>query len=210
MHHDGAGHPTASGAGSPDGVTYGSARPVWWQCAREHSWETTVVAVRAGPWMVCAARGLPRRGHMRDVCGQTLLGGEQSWPSQPEARRTMAPGRNTDRTAASVTAHSSHRAWWRCDECGHEWQASVNNRAREAAPVHSPHESSGDRIGPPDGSTEMVPCYSSGSAAAMVMRHWSRRPWRRQVCLIRWCRATVWCFCSCGCGRGAVRGGRLW
>jgi len=193
VHHDGAGHPTASGAGSPDGVTYGSARPVWWQCAREHSWETTVVAVRAGPWMVCAARGPPRRGHMRDVCGQTLLGGEQSWPSQPEARRTMAPGRNTDRTAASV-----------------------NNRAREAAPVHSPHESSGDRIGPPDGSTEMVPCYSSGSAAAMVMRHWSCRPWRRQVCLIRWCRATVWCFCSCGCGcgcgcgRGAVRGGRLW
>jgi len=35
-------HPTANGAGSPDGVTYGSARPVWWRCAGEHSWETTV------------------------------------------------------------------------------------------------------------------------------------------------------------------------
>lgn len=49
-----------------------------------------VVAVRAGPPMVCAARGPPRRRHLCDVCGKTLLGGEQSGPSQPEARRTMA------------------------------------------------------------------------------------------------------------------------
>jgi rubrerythrin len=51
----------------------------------------------------------------------------------PKLAAQWHPSRNTDRTAASVTAHSSHRAWWRCDDCGHEWQASVNNRARGAA-----------------------------------------------------------------------------
>ncbi len=55
--------------------------------------------------------------------------------------------------------------------------------------VHSPHEFCGDRIGSLDSAIEMVPCYSSGCAAAMLMRHWSRRPWRRRACLIRWCRA---------------------
>ncbi len=183
-------HPTANEAGSPEGVTYGSARPVWWQCAREHSWETTVnsrTTRKTGcpyctgkrPWsehnLAVVRPELAREWHptrngaltpealtpwsRRPVWWQCAQG--HQWCAPPAARRaedTCAmcagkrfsvennlarlspklaaqwhPSRNTDRTAASVTAHSSHRAWWRCDDCGHEWQASVNNRARGAA-----------------------------------------------------------------------------
>jgi len=109
-------HPSRNGTRTPETVKPRSSIPVWWQCAREHSWETTV------------------NSRTTSKTGCPYCTGKRPWSEhnlavvRPELAREWHPTRN-----GTVTAHSSHRAWWRCDDCGHEWQASVNNRARGAA-----------------------------------------------------------------------------
>jgi len=113
-------HPTRNGTLTPESLTPWSHRPVWWQCAQGHEWCAPPVARRAeDTCAMCAGKRFSVENNL-------------ARPS-PKLAAQWHPSRNTDRTAASVTARSSHRAWWRCDDCGHEWQSSVNNRARGAA-----------------------------------------------------------------------------
>ena len=37
---------------------------------------------------------------------------------------------NNPKSPHDYTASSGHRAHWLCDECGHEWQASISNRVK--------------------------------------------------------------------------------
>lgn len=41
--------------------------------------------------------------------------------------------RNDDVDAAELVAGSHLKLWWRCRDCGHEWQASVTNRTHRAS-----------------------------------------------------------------------------
>lgn len=45
----------------------------------------------------------------------------------PELVAELSP-RNEGFDPNTVAAGSHRKAWWRCGECGHEWQASVSNR----------------------------------------------------------------------------------
>ena len=45
----------------------------------------------------------------------------------PDLVAELSP-RNEDFDPATVGAGSRRRPWWRCGECGHEWQATVANR----------------------------------------------------------------------------------
>ena len=48
----------------------------------------------------------------------------------------MAPDAYDDPSPSDVKPVSHHRAWWLCNDCGHEWQASVDNRtAGSGCPV---------------------------------------------------------------------------
>ncbi len=47
----------------------------------------------------------------------------------PELAKQWHPEKNLPLTAASVTPHSGIKAWWYCLN-GHDWQASINSRAR--------------------------------------------------------------------------------
>lgn len=106
-------HPTRNGNLTPDKVTAGSARRVWWLCEKGHEWQVKVYGRSEGS-------GCPD-------CAQ--LRGEPLSATHPELAAEWHPTRNGDLTPDTVTAGSDRLVWWLC-ESSHEWRASVGNRAR--------------------------------------------------------------------------------
>ena len=57
-------HPTLNGGLTPDGVTVGCHRKVWWQCQEGHVWKAAIYS-RAGPQKcgcpICAGRVSKKR-----------------------------------------------------------------------------------------------------------------------------------------------------
>lgn len=108
-------HPTKNGALTPDRVSCGAARKVWWRCGRGHEWQATVSARAAG-------KGCP-------VCaGQTVLPGQTDLRSQfPDLAEQWHGEKNAPLGPEEVTPYSNRRVWWRCER-GHAWQAPVSSR----------------------------------------------------------------------------------
>jgi hypothetical protein len=100
---------------SPDSVSYGSQRKVWWRCGAGHSWQTAVYARTSGA-------GCPYCTGRRVAPGDNDLATER-----PDLASQWHPVKNQDLTPRDVSAGSHKVVWWLC-QAGHEWQASVRNR----------------------------------------------------------------------------------
>lgn len=114
-------HPTLNGDLTPADVGYASNKRVWWQCHRcHHEWQAQVSSRSAGAsCKKCASnvKALPKPGNsLAD--------------RNPSAAAEWHPTRNGDVTPADVAFSRKEKAWWLCANCGHEWQASIGNRAR--------------------------------------------------------------------------------
>ena len=107
-------HPTKNGDLTPDNVSTGSNKKVWWRCEKGHDWEAAVSSRVSG-------RGCPYCSGQRvciDNCLQTV---------NFELAKQWHPSKNDDLTPADVSAGSTKKIWWVCKK-GHEWEAPVNNR----------------------------------------------------------------------------------
>ena len=107
---------TKNGLLLPTDVGVNSNRKVWWICAKDHEWETTVVSRSAGKnCPVCA--------------GNSVLPGfndlETLFPSVAAEWHLL---KNVI-TARQITAFTKQKVWW-LGKCGHEWEASILNRTR--------------------------------------------------------------------------------
>lgn len=114
-------HPTLNGDLTPDQLTHGSHRRVWWQCEHGHEWQIAVYARTCSHsgCPVCAGnvvRQAPRRG-------STLL------DVAPEVAAQWHPHKNGDLTPGSVTAGSHMKVWWLCEK-QHAWEAEIKSRAK--------------------------------------------------------------------------------
>lgn len=109
-------HPTKNAPLTPEGITYGSKRSVWWKCEKGHEWQA-MIYTRAG-----AGSGCP-------YCkGKRAWPGENDLASQrPELAAQWHPTKNGSLTPAEVPLGSHHKAWWVCEK-GHVWQAIVKSR----------------------------------------------------------------------------------
>ena len=100
---------------SPDMLTVGSGRKVWWRCSLAHSWDATVNHMHQG-------QGCPYCSNKRILKGyndlQTIC---------PQMAAQWHPIKNGDMTPDSVSAGSSKRVWWMCSK-GHEWDAIISAR----------------------------------------------------------------------------------
>lgn len=103
---------------TPQTVTYGSKQKVAWRCERGHTWRAQVCS-RTGSHAGCP------------VCaGLAIIPGENDLATLfPAVAAQWHPTKNTDVTPSDVGAYTHRKAWWRCETCGHEWQAVVKSRA---------------------------------------------------------------------------------
>jgi Probable Zinc-ribbon domain len=119
-------HPTKNGNLTPNDVSFGSGRSVWWQCKKyvsdpEHTWQTTIQSRtrKSNP------AGCPACGHSKVTRGSSLA------VVFPEQAR-LFDSKNNGKSAADVRAHSNKVFHWRCP-LGHAWKSSVNHMVRPGA-----------------------------------------------------------------------------
>ena len=105
-----------NGALTPETVSYGSKKKVWWRCGKGHEWQAEVTS------------------RTSNHTGCPFCRGVMAWPGEtdfatlwPELAAQWHPTRNGALTPSEVLPSSHRKVWWRCDK-GHEWQASVLSR----------------------------------------------------------------------------------
>ena len=99
---------------SPQEVSAGSDKKVWWQCDKGHEWEASVIKkVKGRGCPFCSNRKiLPGINDLHTI-NPTLA--EQWSPRNIDSPREVAPS-------------TSKRVWWMCEK-GHEWEATVHSRS---------------------------------------------------------------------------------
>lgn len=123
-------HPTRNGTLTPDQVTSGSGRKIWWFCPETcpggcpHEWEASVNSqIKAAGCPHC----LPRSHR---VCVHRSI-----VTTHPDVAAQWHPTKNGDMTPDKVMAGSTKKYWWLCpatcpEGCPHEWDAFVSNRCK--------------------------------------------------------------------------------
>ena len=109
-------HPAKNGTLTPQTVTFGTKRKVWWRCEKGHEWCASVQS------RTLYGTGCP-------VCaGRVIVPGENDMASQfPAVAREWHPTKNGMLLPSQVPPTSKRRVWWRCP-LGHEYAAAVGMR----------------------------------------------------------------------------------
>lgn len=111
----------------PSSITAGYGKKVWWVCRRcGNHWNATVVSRASG-------RGCPVCAKESQVKSrrQTLLRKRESLSiSHPDLAKEWSFEKNGELIPDSVTAGSGKRVWWKCRNCGNEWDAVICERTR--------------------------------------------------------------------------------
>jgi hypothetical protein len=110
-------HPTKNGDLTPNMITAGCHKKIWWKCpvAMDHEWLATANHRTHGRGCPCC-RG---RKVVASNCLET---------THPEIAKQWHSTKNGNLTPNMVTAGSHKKVWWVCDTRDHEWQTSVLNR----------------------------------------------------------------------------------
>ncbi len=109
-------HPTKNVQLTPQDVTPGSGKKVWWRCRNGHEWKAAVLGrTRKTGCPYCAGQK-PTLEHSLRVKNPGLAG---QWH----------PMKNLRLSPKDVFPHSRHEVWWKCHK-GHEWQKRIVDRMR--------------------------------------------------------------------------------
>ena len=105
---------------TPETVSYGSKKKVWWTCAHGHHWQAAV-HTRTGSGTGCpyCSGRFPIPGENDLATKYPLLA--QEWNTE----------KNGDLTPDQVLPGSHRIVWWRCAH-GHQWRAQVKSRVNGA------------------------------------------------------------------------------
>ena len=101
----------------PESIAVRSNKIVWWKCNKGHEYQTSVsnrVAGQACPY--CAGK-------------KVMIGFNDLQTQIPELANEWNYSKNSPLLPAHLTSKSNKVVWWICNK-GHEWTASVNNRAK--------------------------------------------------------------------------------
>lgn len=105
---------------TPQMVTAGNSRKVWWRCEKGHSWQATIASRTSGCGCpVCANRKI-------------LPGFNDFATTHPALAAEWHPTKNGDLTPQKISYGYDKKVWWRCTN-GHEWQAAPKTRVRMGA-----------------------------------------------------------------------------
>jgi hypothetical protein len=114
-------HPTKNGDLTPDQVTAGVGKKVWWKCPNglDHEWQSTV-----------NNRTKPNYEQGCPCCSGRKVSITNSLATQfPELVEEWHPRKNGQITPEQVVAGSNKQYWWKCPNgSDHEWRVKVNSR----------------------------------------------------------------------------------
>jgi hypothetical protein len=112
-------HPIKNKGLTPNDVTAGSSKKVWWICKNDptHEWAATVSSRTRG-------KGCP-------ICAGQAVGKNSLANLFPEIAQEWHPVKNKGLTPNDVTRGSRRKVWWQCkNDPSHEWQAFIFNRTK--------------------------------------------------------------------------------
>ena len=118
-------HPTKNGGLTPSMITIRNGKKVWWLCSVcGHEWQATPAHRSEG-------KGCPMCGRKKSEKGRILTylqkGGSLA-EANPELLCEWNSEKNVGLDPLYITTHNGKKVWWKCKDCGHEWQAVVSNR----------------------------------------------------------------------------------
>ena len=104
---------------TPDKITVGSNRIVWWRCAKGHSWKDAVVKRTHGkPCPYCTNR-------------RVLIGYNDLATLYPKLANEWDYSNNVGVDINTVVPGCTKKVSWKCSSCGHTWVASIRSRTRK-------------------------------------------------------------------------------
>jgi len=109
-------HPTKNNHLSPQMVSRGSSRKVWW-LDHAHEWKATI-----------NSRTISGQGCAICTGDQVQIGINDLASIRPDVSRQWHPTKNGAATPHTVTIGSGKKYWW-LGPCGHTWKASVSHLA---------------------------------------------------------------------------------
>ena len=109
-------HPEKNEELTPDQVTCGSSKRVWWVCDNGHEWEATVSN------RIKQSSGCP-------FCSgkKVLVGFNDLLTTHPNIAKTWNYEKNKELMPTDVTYGSMKNVWWLCEK-GHEYMAHICSR----------------------------------------------------------------------------------
>lgn len=110
-------HPTLNKSLTPNDVTYGSGKIVWWQCKKDndHIWQSIIKNRTSVTPNKCP--------HCEAELHKSLM--EQF----PEISKEWHPIKNDNLKPSDVSPQSNKKVWWMCtNNLLHEWEAVIKNR----------------------------------------------------------------------------------
>lgn len=102
---------------TPEMISSGSQKAVWWICSKGHSWKS-IVSNRA------KGAGCPYCANVKLLRGYNDLA-----HLHPHIVKEWNYSKNSPFTPHNVLAGSSRKVWWICSK-GHEWQAEIRVRTK--------------------------------------------------------------------------------
>lgn len=108
-------HPAKNGDTTPNDVTCGSNKKIWWNCHKGHEWRAVIARRNRGS-------GCPYCAGQK-VCSDNSLNTLNS-----ELAKEWHHTKNGNLTPNNITVSYGKRVWWKCSK-GHEWEAVVASRA---------------------------------------------------------------------------------
>lgn len=113
-------HPTKNGELTPETVTQGSGKVVWWlgnKC--QHEWDVKI-CIRTGQGQGCP------------ICSnkRILVGCNDLATTHPHLAKEWHPTKNGELTPYMVVRGTYSKIWWKAT-CGHDWEAKVTDRANK-------------------------------------------------------------------------------
>ena len=102
---------------TPDSVTFGSNKKVWWKGACGHEWETSIKARSSGEKYPCCS-------------GYTFIKGKNDLKSTHPQIAEEWSEKNFPLKPNEVNAKSRKNVWWRCGKCSSEWKSVINARVK--------------------------------------------------------------------------------
>lgn len=100
---------------TPNDVTSGSKKKVWWICQKGHKWESSVCNRTGGSGCIYCTKQ------------ETITGENDISTTNPELLEEWDYEKNTDIKPEELMAGSNKKVWWKCP-LGHSWKTSIAKR----------------------------------------------------------------------------------